>query len=131
HRPFGISPNGVPVALNKTYCDADLKITVGLIEPHFMAGYSGGRKLIMPGLAAFETVQRWHCPRFLESPLATNGSVDGNPVHEESFAIANMVPPDLIMDVTLDEQNRITGVFAGDLERAWRTGVEFAARHVR
>lgn len=131
HRDLGVSPNGVPVRLDSRYCDADLKITVGLIEPHFMAGYSGGRKLVMPGLAAFETVQNWHCPRFLESPLATNGVVDGNPVHEESLAIARMSPPDLILDVTLDEQNAITGVFAGDLEKAWRAGVEFAAGQVR
>ena len=131
HRDLGVSPNGVPVRLNAAYCDADLKITIGLIEPHFMAGYSGGRKLIMPGLAAFETVQHWHCPRFLESPLATNGVVDGNPVHQESLAIARMAPPDLIVDVTLDEANLITGVFAGELEQAWRAGVEFAARHVR
>ena len=130
-RYLGVSPNGVPVRLDRTYCEADLKITVGLIEPHFMAGYSGGRKLVMPGVADFETVQRWHCPRFLESPLATNGVVDGNPVHAESLAIARMMPPDLILDVTLDESNQITGVFAGDLEQAWRTGVEFAARHVR
>ncbi len=128
---LGVSPNGVPVRLDRTYCEADLKITVGLIEPHFMAGYSGGRKLIMPGVADFETVQRWHCPRFLESPLATNGSVDGNPVHAESLAIARMMPPDLILDVTLDESNRITGVFAGELEQAWKRGVEFAAQHVR
>jgi nickel-dependent lactate racemase len=125
------SPGGVPVRLNRVYCEADLKITVGLIEPHFMAGYSGGRKLIMPGLAAFETVQHWHCPRFLESPLATNGVVDGNPVHAESLAIARMMPPALILDVTLDEANRITGVFAGELEQAWREGVAFAAKHVR
>ncbi|HZO90751.1 MAG TPA: nickel-dependent lactate racemase [Chthonomonadaceae bacterium] len=131
HRYLGVSPNGVPVWLDKTYCDADLKITVGLIEPHFMAGYSGGRKLIMPGLAAFETVQRWHCPRFLESPLATNGVVVGNPVHAESIAIARLVPPDFILDVTLDESNRITGVFAGEMEQAWLCGVDFAAQHVR
>jgi nickel-dependent lactate racemase len=131
HRDLGLSPNGVPVRLDARYCDASLKITIGLIEPHFMAGYSGGRKLVMPGIAAFETVQNWHCPRFLESPLATNGVVDGNPVHEESLAIARMVAPDLILDVTLDENNAMTGVFAGELEQAWRTGVEFAARHVR
>lgn len=130
-RFLGVSPNGVPVRLDHTYCDADLKITVGLIEPHFMAGYSGGRKLVMPGVADFETVQRWHCPRFLESPLATNGVVEGNPVHSEALAIARMMPPDLILDVTLDEANRITGVFAGELEQAWRAGVAFAAHHVR
>ena len=128
---LGTSPNGVPVALNRTYCDADLKLTVGLIEPHFMAGYSGGRKLIMPGIAAFETVQRWHCPRFLESPFATMGIIENNPVHAESLAIAKLVPPDMILDVTLDERNAITGVFAGELEAAWRTGTEFAANHVR
>lgn len=131
HREFGMSPNGVPVRLDKTYCDADLKITVGLIEPHFMAGFSGGRKLIMPGIAAFDTVQRWHCPRFLEHPLATNGVIAGNPVHVESLAIARMVPPDMIVDVTLDEANRITGVFAGELETAWLAGTEFAGQHVR
>ncbi len=128
---LGISPNGVPVYLDKSYCDADLKLTVGLIEPHFMAGFSGGRKLIMPGIAALETVQAWHSPRFLEHPNATCGVVDGNPVHEESLAIARMVPPDLILDVTLDEQNRITGIFAGGLEAAWLAGVEFARKSVR
>lgn len=131
HIDLGISPNGVPVFLDKTYCEADLKITVGLIEPHFMAGYSGGRKLIMPGIAAFETVQNWHCPRFLESPMASNGIVTGNPVHEESLAIARLMPPDLILDVTLDENNKITGIFAGDLEQAWLSGVEFASGFVR
>lgn len=131
HRSLGVSPNGVPMLLDRTYCDADLKITVGLIEPHFMAGYSGGRKLIMPGIAALETVQAWHSPRFLEHPNATNGCVDGNPVHEEALAIAKMAPPDMIVDVTLDEQNRITGIFAGDLEAAWRAGVAFADRHAR
>jgi nickel-dependent lactate racemase len=131
HRWIGASPGGLPVWLDRTYCDAELRITLGLIEPHFMAGYSGGRKLVMPGLAAFATVQHWHCPRFLESPLATMGSVDGNPVHEEALAVARLAPPAMIVDVTLDESNRITGVFAGDLEQAWRAGVEVAARAAR
>ena len=131
HSALGNSPNGVPVFLDSRYCGASLKITVGLIEPHFMAGYSGGRKLVMPGLAAFETVQNWHCPRFLESPMATNGVVHGNPVHEEALAIARMAQPDLILDVTLDDANRITGVFAGDIEAAWLAGVDWASKQVR
>jgi lactate racemase len=130
HTDLGVSPRGVPVKLDTEYVNADLKITVGLIEPHFMAGYSGGRKLIMPGIASFETVSHWHCPRFLESPLATNGQIRGNPVHEESFAIASLVRPDMIVDVTLDEANQITGVFAGDLKDAWLAGTEFAGLHV-
>ena len=128
---LGVSPNGVEVRLDRTYCEADLKLTIGLIEPHFMAGYSGGRKLIMPGIADFETVQQWHCPRFLEHPNATNGVVEGNPVHVESLAIAQMAPPDMILDVTLDENNEITGVFAGEMLEAWLKGTEFAAKHVR
>src|SRR5205823_4389946 len=111
--------------------EADLKITVGLIEPHFMAGYSGGRKLIMPGLAALETVQAWHSPRFLEHQNASNGILSGNPVHEEALRIAKLAPPHMILDVTLDEENRITGIFAGDLEHAWLEGVRFAEQSVR
>lgn len=128
---LGVSPNGVPVKLNRLYVEAELKISVGLIEPHFMAGYSGGRKLIMPGIAAFETVQAWHCPRFLEHPKAIMGVLEGNPVHTENMAIAKMAPQDFILDVTLDEQNRITGVYAGHMEAAWLEGVAFAAQHVR
>src|SRR5579862_3213000 len=100
HAWLGASPGGLPVWIDRAYVEADLKITIGLIEPHFMAGYSGGRKLIMPGLAGLDTIQRWHCPRFLESPFATNGVVDGNPVHEEVLAIARLTPPDMILDVT-------------------------------
>jgi nickel-dependent lactate racemase len=128
---FGRTPNGVPVKLNRVYTEADVRITVGLIEPHFMAGYSGGRKLIMPGIAALETVQAWHTPRFLEHPNATSGVTEGNPVHDENTYIASLCPPDMIVDVTLDEEKRITGVFAGGMGDAWQEGVAFAARHVR
>lgn len=130
-RPIGSSPNGVPVSLDVEYLDADVKITCGLIEPHFMAGFSGGRKLIMPGLAALETVQAWHAPRFLEHPSATNGITDGNPVHEENTRIALMAKPDFIVDVVLDTARQITGVFAGDMIAAWETGVAFVREHAR
>jgi lactate racemase len=131
HRDFGVTPRGVPVRLDRTYTDADVRVTVGLIEPHFMAGYSGGRKLIMPGIAALETIQAWHSPRFLEHPAATNGSVAGNPVHEENTYIASLCPPDCIVDVTLDEEKRITGVFVGGMVAAWQEGVRFAELHVK
>ncbi len=128
---LGVSPNGVPVSIDSIYCSADLRLTIGLIEPHFMAGYSGGRKLVMPGLAAFATIQNWHCPRFLESPFAAAGIVKDNPVHDEALTIARMCPPHCILDVTLDESARITGIFAGDIEEAWLEGVAFAAKHVK
>lgn len=131
NRYIGTTPNGVPVSLDTHWLDADLRITVGLIEPHFMAGYSGGRKLIMPGIAALDTVQNWHSPRFLEHPNATNGVLDGNPVHEENTFIARLAPAEFITDVTLDAQRRVTGVFAGHMEEAWRVGVDFVASQVR
>lgn len=131
HRSFGTTPRGVPVFLDRAYTDADVRITVGLIEPHFMAGYSGGRKLVMPGIAALETIQAWHSPRFLEHPNARAGVVDQNPVHEENTYIAGLCPPDLMIDVTLDAARRITGVFAGHFIRAWQAGIAFCEQQAR
>ena len=126
---LGVSPNGVPILLNRHYVNADLKITVGMIEPHFMAGYAGGRKMVMPGVAGLKSVQAWHSPRFLEHPLATNGSVKGNPVHDEALWITQQCPPDFIIDVALDKHKKIAKVFAGDLVEAWFTGVDFVAEN--
>jgi nickel-dependent lactate racemase len=125
HDYLGITPNGVPVYLDKRYIRADLKITTGLIEPHLMAGYSGGRKVICPGIAALETVKVWHGPKFLEHPRADCGFLEGNPVHEENTRIALMAGCDFIVNVCLDDQRRITWVGAGDMIEAWHTGVRF------
>jgi nickel-dependent lactate racemase len=108
--------------------EADLKIATGLIEPHLMAGFSGGRKLICPGIAALETVKVWHGPDFLEHPRADCGILDGNPVHEESTRIARIAGCDFIVNVTLDAQRRITSIVAGDLEQAFLRGVDEARR---
>ncbi|MGI4790995.1 MAG: nickel-dependent lactate racemase [Janthinobacterium lividum] len=131
NRSLGTTANNIAVALDTHYLDAELKITCGFIEPHFMAGYSGGRKMIMPGIASLKTIQAWHSPRFLEHPNATNGITRGNPVHEENTLIAGMAPPDMMVDVVLDTERRITGVFAGEMVQAWETGVAFVEKHVR
>jgi len=125
HDYLGETPNGVPVYLDSRYVRADLKITTGLIEPHLMAGYSGGRKVICPGIAGLETVKVWHGPRFLEDPRADCGIVDGNPVHEENTRIARMAGCDFIVNVVLDGQRRITWLGAGDMIAAWEAGVHF------
>jgi nickel-dependent lactate racemase len=90
-----------------------------------MAGYSGGRKVICPGIAGLETVKVWHGPRFLEHPRADSGIVEGNPVHEENTRIALMAGCDFIVNVCLDGQRRITWVGAGDMIRTWEEGVRF------
>ncbi|MFO0825547.1 MAG: nickel-dependent lactate racemase [Gemmataceae bacterium] len=125
HEYLGTTPNGVPAWIDKRYTQAELKITTGLIEPHLMAGYSGGRKLICPGIAALETVRVWHGPRFLEHPKADCGSVDGNPVHEENTRIALMAGCDFIVNVCIDGKRRVTWLGAGDMIKAWEAGVQF------
>ena len=131
HEYLGTTPNGVPAWIDSRYLRAELKITTGLIEPHLMAGYSGGRKLICPGIAALETVKVWHGPRFLEHPKADCGIVEGNPVHAENTLIAQMAGCDFIVNVCIDGKRRITWVGAGDMIRAWEKGVEFCRETVK
>jgi nickel-dependent lactate racemase len=113
---LGKTATGTEVFLNRNYCAADVKIATGLTESHFMAGVSGGRKAICPGLADLRTIQRFHSPEFLEAPQATNLVLAGNPCHEESLAVARAAGVDFTITVTLDHKMRITGVFAGDLD---------------
>jgi nickel-dependent lactate racemase len=131
HSRIGTSPRGIPVWIDTRYLQADLKIATGLIEPHLMAGYSGGRKLICPGIASIETVRRWHSPQFLEHPSADCGILEGNPVHEENTRIARMAGCDFIVNVTIDSHRRVTSVVAGDMEQAFLAGVKFVENIVR
>jgi lactate racemase len=131
HTYLGTTPNGVPAWIDSRYINADLKITTGLIEPHLMAGYSGGRKVICPGIAALETVKVWHGPKFLEHRLADAGIVEGNPVHEENTRIAQMAGCDFIVNVCIDGRRRVTWLGAGDMIRAWEEGVKFCEAVVK
>ncbi len=130
HAYLGESPRGVPIWIDRRYLEADLKITTGLIEPHFMAGFSGGRKLICPGLAAWETIRVWHSPRFLEHPNARSGVLKDNPVHEENTWVARRAGCDFIVNVAIDERRRILRVVAGDMEEALEQGAAFVGRLV-
>lgn len=131
HTHLGDSPRGVPIWIDSRYVEADLKITTGLIEPHLMAGYSGGRKLICPGLAALETVKVWHGPDFLEHPNADCGILEGNPVHEENTWIGRRAGCDFIVNTVIDAQRRLLAVVAGDMEQAFHEGVRFVRGVVR
>ena len=130
HTYLGTTPRGVPAWIDSRFVTAELKITVGLIEPHFMAGFSGGRKLVCPGLAALETIKVWHGPAFLEHSNARTGCLEGNPVHEENTRIARMAGCDFIVNVVLDDCRRVVSVVAGDLEAAFQNGVACARRLV-
>ncbi len=128
HRHLGTSTNGVPVYIDHRFLDADLHITLGFIEQHLMLGFSGGRKLIAPGVAAQETIKVIHSPRFMREPLATEGSVENNPLHAELLEIAGMARHDFMLDVTLTRDRGISGIFAGDPVRAHAAGVDFMRR---
>lgn len=131
HTYLGTTERGVPAWIDTRYLQADLKITTGLIEPHLMAGYSGGRKLICPGIAALETVKVWHGPLLLEHPNADCGILEGNPVHEENTLIARMAGCDFIVNVTLDKDRKVTSVVAGEMEAAFLEGVAFIEKVVK
>ncbi len=128
HRLLGTTASGTPVYVDERFCAADLHITTGFIEPHLMAGFSGGRKLIVPGLAGQETIKTLHSPRFMRHDRAVEGSIDANPLHHELLEIAGMARHDFVVDVALTRERRIAGVFAGEPVAAHRRGVEFVAQ---
>lgn len=116
--------NGTPVSVNRLYYESDLKIITGFIEPHFMAGFSGGRKAICPGISGIDTVQYFHSPRLLESPYASPGNLNQNPCHEFATAVAKRVEVDFMVNVTINREKQITDIFSGDLEQAYAAGVK-------
>jgi len=128
HRYLGLSSSGTPVYIDERFVSADLRLTAGLIEPHMMLGFSGGRKLVVPGQAARETILVLHSPKFMRDPRAVEGSVEGNPLHEEMLEIARMAGQDFILDVALDRSRKVAGVFAGDPVQAHRRGAQFVSR---
>jgi len=131
--------SGTQAWLNRLYLEADLRILTGLVEPHFMAGYSGGRKALCPGLADLRTIQRFHGPTFLENPRAASGVLEGNPCHREATEIAHLAGVDFTLNVALDmatspgkgTQRRIVGVFAGGLDAAFDAAVAKADTYCR
>jgi nickel-dependent lactate racemase len=125
HRHLSATGRGTPVYIDERFMAADLHITLGFIEQHLMLGFSGGRKLIAPGLAAQETIKVLHSPRFMREPLATEGSIAGNPLHAELLEVARMARHDFMLDVTLTTDRKISGVFAGDPVKAHAAGVAF------
>ena len=120
-----------PVALNRILVDADLKIATGLVEPHFMAGYSGGRKVIAPGVAHHETIRTFHSARFMEHPAATSCNLEGNPLHETQLEIVEMLNarsevPMLALNTVLDEARNLAHVTFGEIVASHGAAVAFA-----
>jgi nickel-dependent lactate racemase len=114
--------------VSREYLNADVKILTGFIEPHIFAGFSGGPKAVLPAVAGAEIILDNHNGKMLSHPKATWGETRGNPVWEEMLEVAQMTSPDLLYNVTLNRDQQITGVFAGDLVQAHRAGIEHVRR---
>ncbi|MCZ8511747.1 nickel-dependent lactate racemase [Paenibacillus filicis] len=125
----GHSQFGCDVYLNKEYVEADFRIVTGFIEPHFFAGFSGGPKGIMPGIAGIETILTFHNARMIGDPLSTWGNMVNNPLQDMTREINRMCKPHFMLNVTLNKSKEITKVFAGELFEAHDQGCAFTKEH--
>ncbi|TBL78569.1 nickel-dependent lactate racemase [Paenibacillus thalictri] len=126
---LGRSSFGCDVYLNKEYVEADFRIVTGFIEPHFFAGFSGGPKGIMPGIAGIETILTFHNARMIGDPLATWGNMADNPLQLMAREVNSLCKPEFMLNVTLNKDKEITQVFAGELFAAHERGCAFAKEH--
>jgi nickel-dependent lactate racemase len=131
HVDLGHTAKGTPVKVDRRFVQAEVKIATGLVEPHFMAGYSGGRKVIAPGVAHRDTITTFHSERFMSHPRSDNCVLEGNPLHEEQLAIAAMLGPVFSMDVVIDEARRLSFVSFGEVVQSHALAVAFVERYVR
>ena len=126
---LGVLPSGPDCIIDRAAVQASLLIAEGFIEPHFFAGFSGGRKSILPGIADAVTVMGNHCSKFIDHPKCRTGILDGNPMHEDMLAAARMAKLAYIVNVVIDEHQKTVAAFAGDFEKAHRQGCDFVSQY--
>ena len=127
----GILPSGAPLVIDRLAAEAELLISEGFIEPHFFAGFSGGRKSVLPGVCDEVTVLGNHCSRFIDSPFSRTGILDSNPIHEDMLAAAEMAKLAFIVNVIIDEDKKTVAAFAGNYKTAHRAGCDFLLDYCR
>jgi nickel-dependent lactate racemase len=131
HVDLGPTAAGTPVKLDRRFVEAEVRIVTGLVEPHFMAGYSGGRKVIAPGVAHRDTITTFHSARFMADPLAENCVLEGNPLHREQLAIARKLGRVLAANVVIDERRDLSFVNFGEVVESHLEAVRFVERFAR
>ena len=126
HVDLGVTAGrGVPVKLDRRFVEADLRIATGLVEPHFMAGYSGGRKVVAPGVAHHETIRTFHSARFMEDPAARECNLAANPLHEEQLEIIRMLGEVYALNTVIDDKRRLVFASFGEIIESHLAAVEF------
>jgi hypothetical protein len=127
---IGKTRSGTPILVNRTFYESDVKVATALVESHFMAGASGGRKAVCPALVSRKTIERFHSGAVLDSPKATNLVLEGNPCHEEAVEIATKAGVDFIVNTVLNRRLELVEVFSGDLMEAHAQAVQLLRRLV-
>ena len=122
---IGTLPSGGVLRINRLAAEADLLVSEGFIEPHFFAGFSGGRKSVLPGIAAKETVYWNHNAEFIADPHARTGILEGNPLHRDMLYAARQAKLAFICNVVINARHQVVGAFAGDCDEAHRAGADF------
>ena len=132
HVDFGrTATRGTPVKIDRQFVEADLRIATGLVEPHFMAGWSGGRKVIAPGVAHHETIRTFHSARFMEDPLAVQCNLVGNPLHEEQLQIVGLLGEVYGLNTVIDEDRDLVCVTFGEILASHAAAVDFVSGATR
>ncbi|MFO0294426.1 MAG: nickel-dependent lactate racemase [Rhodospirillales bacterium] len=132
HVDLGLTPTrGVPIRINRLFAEADLRIATGLVEPHFMAGWSGGRKVVAPGVAHHTTIRTFHSARFMEDPLAVQCNLVGNPLHEEQLHIVRRLGDVYALNTVIDEARDLVFVSFGEIVESHLAAVAFIDKATR
>lgn len=132
HVDLGVTPTrGTPVKINRRFAEAELRIATGLVEPHFMAGWSGGRKVVAPGVAHHTTIRTFHSARFMEDPLAVQCNLVGNPLHEEQLQIVRMLGDVYALNTVIDEARDLVFVSFGEIIASHLAAVAFIDKATR
>ena len=126
HVDLGVTPRGVPAKLDRRFAAADVRIATGLVEPHFMAGYSGGRKVVAPGIAHESTIRTFHNARFMADASAVQCRLEGNPLHEEQVRIVRMLGDVFAINTVIDDARCLSFVNFGEIVASHLQAVEYA-----
>lgn len=125
----GVLPSGAKFMVNRVAVETELLVSEGFIEPHFFAGFSGGRKSVFPGVCARKTVLGNHCSAFIDHPCSRTGILDGNPIHQDMVYAARKINLSYIVNVVIDKDKKTVAAFAGDMETAHEKGCEFLSKY--
>ena len=131
HRFIGTTTQGNQISLDKRFLDADLKIATGLVEPHFMAGFSGGRKVIAPGIAHEKTIRTFHSARYMENPMAKNCNLHQNPLHEDQLEIIKMIGGSYAINCVIDEDRNLSYINFGEIVKSHADAVNFMTSYAK